>query len=214
MKVFSGLFIFVRCGLTPRPSPAPDKRGRTSRSPISGSATRFRTIGSAPRRWYGRGLNPPIPRRISTFWLAGVYVPKSNLSAAIPSSHSPRSGSQPPIARKASKPRLPTLKTRRTSQRAVSRSSSAGRDYFRVNLARRIGGRHQCIICTTANGPFVGLACRGALRRKDWTRLLRRSTRSRFCLSGVRRHLRNRPGRKTAPPKGRHQIRMQHSHSE
>ena len=32
---------------------------------------------------------------------------------------------------------------------------AAGRVYFRVNMPRGIGGRHQCMICTTANGHLL-----------------------------------------------------------
>ena len=37
----------------------------------------------------------------------------------------------------------------------VQKFSAAGRDYFRVNLARGVGGHHQCVICTTANGHLL-----------------------------------------------------------
>ena len=37
----------------------------------------------------------------------------------------------------------------------VEQFSAAGRDYFRVKLARGVGGRHQCVICSTANGHLL-----------------------------------------------------------
>jgi len=37
----------------------------------------------------------------------------------------------------------------------VEEFSPAGRNYFRVNLARGAGGRHQCIICTTSNDHLL-----------------------------------------------------------
>jgi len=37
----------------------------------------------------------------------------------------------------------------------VQEFSAAGRDYFRINLARGVGGRHQCVICTAANGHLL-----------------------------------------------------------
>ena len=37
----------------------------------------------------------------------------------------------------------------------VEEFSAAARDYFRVNLARGVGGRHECVICTTANGHLL-----------------------------------------------------------
>jgi hypothetical protein len=38
---------------------------------------------------------------------------------------------------------------------SVEQFSAAGRDYFRVNLAHGIAGRHQCMICTTANSHLL-----------------------------------------------------------
>ena len=37
----------------------------------------------------------------------------------------------------------------------VREFSAAGRDYFRVNLAGGVGGRHQSVICTRANGHLL-----------------------------------------------------------
>ncbi len=93
--------------------------------------------------------------------LAAVYVPKSNLSEASPfftltafrqPATNCKKSLEAMIARSQDKKDQP--------EGGVEEFSAAGRDYFRVNLARGVGGRHQCIICTTANGPFVGLACR------------------------------------------------------
>jgi TonB family protein len=40
-------------------------------------------------------------------------------------------------------------------QGSVVEFSAAGRVYFRVDMAHGIGGRHQCMICTTANGHLL-----------------------------------------------------------
>ena len=41
------------------------------------------------------------------------------------------------------------------SRSGVEEFSAAGRDYFRVNLARGAGGRHECVICTMSNSRLL-----------------------------------------------------------
>ena len=88
--------------------------------------------------------------------LAAIYVPKSNLSATSPF-FSLRAYRQPAsdckknlevmIAQSHDKKERP--------EGGVQQFSAAGRDYFRVNFERGVGGRHQCVICTTANGHLL-----------------------------------------------------------
>lgn len=88
--------------------------------------------------------------------LAGVFVPKSNLSATSPF-FSLRAYRQPATD---CKKNLEAMIAHSQDQKnrpegSVEEFSAAGRDYFRVNLARGVGGRHQCVICTTANGHLL-----------------------------------------------------------
>jgi TonB family protein len=88
--------------------------------------------------------------------LAGVFVPKSNLSATSPF-FSLRAYRQPATD---CKKNLEAMIAHSQDQKgrpegSVEEFSAAGRDYFRVNLARGLGGRHQCVICTTANGHLL-----------------------------------------------------------
>ena len=88
--------------------------------------------------------------------LAAVYVPKSNLSETSPF-FSLRAYRQPATDCKKSLEALITSSQDKKDQPegGVEAFSAAGRDYFRVNLSRGVGGRHQCIICTTANGHLL-----------------------------------------------------------
>ena len=88
--------------------------------------------------------------------LAAVYVPKSNLSGTNPffSVYAYRQPSadckkslEAMIAHSQDKKDRP--------EGGVEEFSAAGRLYFRVNLARGVGGRHQCVICTAANGHLL-----------------------------------------------------------
>jgi len=88
--------------------------------------------------------------------LAEVYVPKSNLSATSPffsllAYRQPatdcKKNLEAMIAHSQDKKDRP--------EGSVVEFSAAGRDYFRVNMAHGIGGRHQCMICTTANGHLL-----------------------------------------------------------
>jgi TonB family protein len=90
--------------------------------------------------------------------LAAVYVPKSNLSESSPF-FSLRAYRQPATDCKKSLEAMIAHSQDKKDQPAggVEEFSAAGRDYFRVNLARGVGGRHQCIICTTANGHLLVL---------------------------------------------------------
>jgi TonB family protein len=88
--------------------------------------------------------------------LAAVYVPKSNLSGASPffSLYAYR---QPATDCKKSLEAAVAHSEDKKDQPegAVEQFSAAGRDYFRVNYARGVGGRHRCMICTTANGHLL-----------------------------------------------------------
>ena len=135
--------------------------------------------------------------------LAGVFVPKSNLSATSPF-FSLRAYRQPATD---CKKNLETMIAHSQDKKdrpegGVEEFSTAGRDYFRVNFARGVGGRHQCVICTTGPTTICWSGMRARLTRKDWTRLWLLSTRSQFCLSEVRQNPRNRPGRKMWTWKG------------
>ncbi len=88
--------------------------------------------------------------------LAAVYVPKSNLSGTNPffslfAYRQPatdcKKSLEATIAQSQDKKDKP--------EGGVAEFSAAGRNYFRLNLARGIGGRHQCIICTTAKGHLL-----------------------------------------------------------
>jgi len=88
--------------------------------------------------------------------LAAVYVPKSNLSETSPF-FSLRAYRQPATDCKKNLEAMIAHSQDKKGQPegGVEEFWSAGRDYFRVNLARGIGGRHQCIICTTANDHLL-----------------------------------------------------------
>jgi len=88
--------------------------------------------------------------------LAAVYVPKSNVSATSPS-FSLFAYRQPATDCKKSLEAMIAHSQDKNVQPegGVEEFSAAGRDFFRVNLARGVGGRHRCIICTTANGHLL-----------------------------------------------------------
>ncbi len=88
--------------------------------------------------------------------LAGVFVPKSNLSPTNPF-FTLRAYRQPATdCEKSLEAMIAHSQEKKDKpQGGVEKFTAAGRDYFRVNLARGIGGRHQCVICTTANGHLL-----------------------------------------------------------
>jgi TonB family protein len=88
--------------------------------------------------------------------LAAVYVPKSNLSANSPF-FSLRAYRQPAADCKKNLEAMIAHSQDKKDQPegGVEQFSAAGRDYFRVKLARGVGGRHQCVICSTANGHLL-----------------------------------------------------------
>jgi TonB family protein len=88
--------------------------------------------------------------------LAAVYVPKSSMSETSPffslvAYRQPatdcKKNLEAMIAHDKDKKEQP--------ESGVEQFSAAGRDYFRVNLARGTGGRHRCIICTLAKGHLL-----------------------------------------------------------
>ena len=83
--------------------------------------------------------------------LAAVYVPK-NLSATSPF-FSVVAYRQPASECKKNLEGMIAdhAHDKRRPEGGVMEFSASGRDYFRVNLARGEGGRHECIICTLAN---------------------------------------------------------------
>ena len=84
--------------------------------------------------------------------LAAVFVPKSNLSVNSPF-FSIRAYRQPATDCKKNLEAMLAHSQGKKDQPegGVEEFSAAGRNYFRVNVARGMGGRYQCIICTTAN---------------------------------------------------------------
>lgn len=88
--------------------------------------------------------------------LAAVYVPKSDLSANNPF-FSLRAYRQPATDCKKNLEALiaSSLGKKDRPEGGVEKFLAAGRDYFRVDLARGVGGYHQCLICTTANGHLL-----------------------------------------------------------
>ncbi len=88
--------------------------------------------------------------------LAAVFVPESNVSANSPF-FSLRAYRQPATDCKKNLEAMIAHSQGKKDQPegSVAEFSAAGRDYFRVNLARGIGGHYQCIICTTANGHLL-----------------------------------------------------------
>ena len=88
--------------------------------------------------------------------LAAVYVPKSNLSGTNPF-FSVYAYRQPAADCKKSLEAMiaHSQDKKDRPEGGVEEFSAAGRLYFRVNLARGVGGRHQCVICTAANGHLL-----------------------------------------------------------
>jgi TonB family protein len=88
--------------------------------------------------------------------LAAVYVPKSELSGTSPF-FSVYAYRQPAADCKKSFEAMIARSQgdKKDSTREVIAFSSAGRDYFRLNLAPAVGGRHQSMICTQAKGRLL-----------------------------------------------------------
>jgi TonB family protein len=88
--------------------------------------------------------------------LAAVYVPKSSISESSPF-FSLRAYRQPATdCKKAFEAMIAHSQDRKDhAEGGVQQFSAAGRDYFRVNLAHGIAGRHQCMICTAADGHLL-----------------------------------------------------------
>ena len=88
--------------------------------------------------------------------LAAVYVPKSTLSANSPF-FSLRAYRQPATDCKKNLEAMiaQSQDKKERAEGGVQEFSAVGGDYFRVNLARGVGGRHECVICTTAKGHLL-----------------------------------------------------------
>jgi TonB family protein len=88
--------------------------------------------------------------------LAAVYVPKSNLYPDSPfftlfANRRPGGDCRKSLEDMIAK----AQDTKNKTEGEVVQFSAAGRDYFRVNMAHGIGGRHQSTICTVADGHFL-----------------------------------------------------------
>ena len=91
----------------------------------------------------------------SDILLAAVYVPESNLSEVSPF-FSVRAYRQPATdCKKTLEAYIVQSKARKEKPGGVVEFSAAGREYFRVNMAHGVLGRHQCLICTTASGHLL-----------------------------------------------------------
>lgn len=88
--------------------------------------------------------------------LAAVYVPKSDLSANSPF-FTLRAYRQPATNCKKSLEAMiaGSQDEKLKKEGAVTEFSAAGRDYSRVNMPRGQGGRHQAMICTSANNHLL-----------------------------------------------------------
>jgi len=88
--------------------------------------------------------------------VAAVYVPKSNLSGNNPF-FSLRAYRQPATdCKKNLEAMIAHFQDKKDRpEGGIEEFSAAGRSYFRVNLARGVGGRHQCVICTTSNDHLL-----------------------------------------------------------
>lgn len=88
--------------------------------------------------------------------LAAVYVPKSNISPTSP--YFSLFAYRQPAAdcKKSLEAMIANAKNAKDKpDGGVREFSAAGRNYYRLNLARGSGGRHQCMICSTANGHLL-----------------------------------------------------------
>lgn len=88
--------------------------------------------------------------------LAAVYVPKTSLSGENPffslfAYRQPATDCKKNLESMIAQPHGKKDKP----EGSVTEFSAAGRDYFRLNLARGLGGRHQCIVCTVARGHLL-----------------------------------------------------------
>jgi len=101
-------------------------------------------------------IQPSDPTPNSDILLAAVFVPKSSVSASSPF-FTLRAFRQPAAdCKKNLEAMIADYQDKNNRfEGGVKEFSAAGRDYFRVNFARGPGGRHQCVICTTANGHLL-----------------------------------------------------------
>jgi len=88
--------------------------------------------------------------------LAAVYVPKSKISESSPF-FSLRAYRQPNTnCRKSLEMMIAHSQDQKDKPEGdITEFSAAARDYFRLNLAHGLGGRHRCVICTTAEGRLL-----------------------------------------------------------
>lgn len=158
MKVFwACLFVSVAAWAHSQALPKPDN-ARQSRLSISD----FGLIYPLSNDWVRatellrKRVESPDSNPNFDILLAAVFVPKSNLSATSPF-FSLRAYRQPAAdCKKSLEAMIAHSKDKKDRpESGVEEFSAAGRDYFRVNLSRGVGGRHQCVICSTAAGHLL-----------------------------------------------------------
>lgn len=87
--------------------------------------------------------------------LAAVYMPKSSVSPDSPF-FSLRAYRQPfDDCKKSLESMVAQRQEKKDKPESVEQFSASGRDYFRVDLARGTGGRHETVICTAAKGHLL-----------------------------------------------------------
>ncbi len=88
--------------------------------------------------------------------LAAVYVPKSNLSATSPFFTLVAYRQPATDCRKSLEAMIANSQDSKTKpDGTVTNFSAAGHDYYRVNIANGVIGRHQAMICTAANDHLL-----------------------------------------------------------
>ena len=87
--------------------------------------------------------------------LAAVYMPKSSVSPDSPF-FSLRAYRQPfDDCKKSLESMVAQRQEKKGKPESLEQFSASGRDYFRVDLARGTGGRHETVICTAVKGHLL-----------------------------------------------------------
>lgn len=151
------LFVFAATWAYSQTAPTPDSAPQAHLS-LAGLGLSYPLPNDWVRatellRTRSESSNPPASFDIL---LAAVYVPKSNMSANSPF-FSLRAYRQPASdCKKNLEAMIANYQDKKGQpEGGVEQFSAAGREYFRVNFAHGVGGRHQCIICTTANNHLL-----------------------------------------------------------
>ena len=106
--------------------------------------------------------------------LAAVYVPKDDISEINPSFSLVAFRQPATDCKKNLKFMIAQAQTNAKKNKfegGVEQFSSAGRDYFRVNMAHGLGGRHESIICTVAQRHLL-VWNTGAPNEKGMTKII------------------------------------------